>query len=100
MIHCKDKNPKELFEFCNRFSDFEHKVPLVAVPSSYPQIREEELVAANIQIVIYANHLLRSAYPSMIRTAESILKNGCSASASKKYCMPVSEILRLIPEHY
>ena len=100
MIHCKDKDPKELFEFCNLFKDFNHKVPLVAVPSSYPQIREEELEAANIKIVIYANHLLRSAYPSMIKTAESILQNTSSEEASKSFCMPISEILRLIPEDY
>ena len=84
----------------NLFKDLKHKVPLVAVPSSYPQIHEEELEAANIKIVIYANHLLRSAYPSMIRTAESILRNTSSAEASKNFCMPVSEILRLIPEDY
>ena len=100
MIHCKDKDPKELFEFCNLFKDFTNKVPLVAVPSSYPQIREEELEAAKIKIVIYANHLLRSAYPSMIRAAESILKNTSSAEASKSFCMPISEIIRLIPEDY
>ena len=100
MIHCKDKNPKELFEFCNKYNKFEQRVPLVAVPSSYPQIKEKQLEEADIKIVIYANHLLRSAYPSMVKTAESILENESSDSASKKYCMPVSEILRLIPEDY
>lgn len=100
MIHCKDKDPKNLFEFCKNYSSFDSKVPLVAVPSSYPQINEQQLEDANINVVIYANHLLRSAYPSMIKTAESILENQSSEFASNKYCMSISEILRLIPEDY
>jgi phosphoenolpyruvate phosphomutase len=100
MIHCKDKDPHELFSFCDRYKDFEKKVPLVAVPSSYPQITEKELHDIGINIVIYANHLLRSAYPAMVNVAKSILNNGSSEDASKNHCMSVSEILRLIPEDY
>ena len=100
MIHCKDKDPKDLFHFCKVYEDFGTKVPLIAVPSSYPQVTENLLQDAGIDIVIYANHLLRSAYPAMVKTAESILKHSSCKAASSKYCMPVSEILRLIPEDY
>jgi len=100
MIHCKDKNPKQLFEFCNEYKLFDTAVPLVAVPSSYPQISEDELESVGINVVIYANHLLRTAYPYMVKTAESILKTSSCEAASRNYCMPVSEILRLIPEDY
>ena len=100
MIHCKDKDPHELLSFCDRYKDFVKKVPLVAVPSSYPQITEKELHDIGINIVIYANHLLRSAYPAMVNVAKSILSNGSSEDASKNLCMPVSDILRLIPEDY
>ena len=100
MIHCKDKNPKDLFDFCKEYSNFESKVPLVAVPSSYPQVKEYELQKAGINVVIYANHLLRSAYPAMVKTAKSILENESCKEASSDYCMPVSEIIRLIPEDY
>ena len=75
-------------------------VPLVAVPSSYSQVTENELESAGINLVIYANHLLRSAYPHMVKTAESILKYSSCGHASNKYCMPISEILTLIPEDY
>ena len=100
MIHCKDKDPKDLFHFCKEYKDFTTKVPLIAVPSSYPQVTESVLQDAGVDVVIYANHLLRSAYPVMVKTAESILKNNSCDAASSKYCMPVSEILRLIPEDY
>ena len=96
MIHCKDKDPSELFEFCERYAKFETKVPLVAVPSTYSHVTEQELIDAGVNIVIYANHLLRSAYPAMVKTASSILQN-MMAHEAEEYCMPIKEILTLIP---
>ena len=51
---------------------------------------------AGVNIVIYANHLLRSAYPGMVKTAETILKHGRSKEA-EEFCMPIKDILNLIP---
>ncbi|MCX6802062.1 MAG: phosphoenolpyruvate mutase [Candidatus Diapherotrites archaeon] len=96
MIHSKEKDPKEIFEFCREYNKFKNKVPLVAVPSTYPQVKEKELAKAGISIVIYANHLIRSAYPAMVKTAETILKNERALEASKN-CMPIKELLTLIP---
>lgn len=96
MIHSKEKEPTEILEFCRRYSMFESKVPLIVVPSSYNEITERELINANVNIVIYANHLLRSAYPAMVKTAESILYNGRCHEAGN-LCMPIKEILELIP---
>ena len=96
MIHSKDKKPDEILEFCEEYKKFEYKVPLVAVPSTYDKVTEKELSKAGIRIVIYANHLLRSAYPAMVKTAESILKNGRSFEA-RKLCLPVEEVIELIP---
>jgi phosphoenolpyruvate phosphomutase len=97
MIHSKEKDPKQLFEFCEIYSRFENKVPLVAVPTTYSHITEKELIDKGVNVVIYANHLLRSAYPSMIKTAESILLNE-RAYESEQFCMPIRDILNLIPE--
>lgn len=96
MIHSKEKTPGEILEFCEAYKKFEHKVPLVAVPSTYNTITESELVEAGVDVVIYANHLLRSAYPAMVKTAESILKHERCAEADKENCMPIKEILTLI----
>ena len=97
MIHSKEKDPKQLFEFCDRYSKFENKVPLVAVPTTYNHITEKELVDRGINVIIYANHLLRSAYPGMIKAAESILLNE-RAYEAEQFCMPIRDILNLIPE--
>ncbi|MBU0628872.1 MAG: phosphoenolpyruvate mutase [Nanoarchaeota archaeon] len=96
MIHSKKKDFQEILEFCREYKQFENKVPLVAVPSTYSSITEEELIGAGVSIVIYANQLLRSAYPAMVNTAETILKNH-RALESEEQCMPIKEILSLIP---
>ena len=67
------------------------------MPTTFSHITEQELMALGVNVVIYANHLLRSAYPIMVKTAESILKYGSSKYASDKYCMSIKQILNLIP---
>ncbi len=96
MIHSKEKDGNEILEFCELFKGFEKQVPLVVVPSSYNHLYEEELIEAGANVVIYANHLLRSAYPAMVDTAKSILLNGRSKEVDEQ-CMSIKEILTLIP---
>ena len=67
------------------------------MPTSYAQVTETELSANGVNVVIYANHLIRSAYPAMVKTAESILMNERASEASEEFCMPIKEILHLIP---
>ncbi|MFC1920739.1 phosphoenolpyruvate mutase [Chloroflexota bacterium] len=98
MIHSKEKDGEEIIEFCEKYKSIDNRVPLVVVPSSYPQITEDRLKELGVNIVIYGNHLLRSAYPSMVKTAESILSNRNCQEASEKYCMPIDDIVTLIPE--
>lgn len=97
MIHSKDKSGEDIKEFCLRFREKDAHTPIVAVPTTYNQFTEEELAEWGINIVIYANHMLRSAYPAMVKCAESILTNSRSLEASEQYCMPIKQILNLIP---
>jgi phosphoenolpyruvate mutase len=96
MIHSKEKTPDEVLEFLRRYSEFTARVPVVAVPSTYNSITETELGNAGVNIVIHANHLLRSAYPAMVGTARSILIHERSHEA-REQCIPIGEILELIP---
>lgn len=96
MIHSRQKEPDEIFEFCDRYAEFAHKVPLVVVPSSYNKVTEEELIERGVNVVIYANHLLRAAYPAMVATARSILEHGRSAEADADL-LSIKDILELIP---
>ena len=83
MIHSKSDSPDEILKFLFEFRTFDLSTPLVVVPSTYSSVKEEVLHDAGANIVIYANQLTRSAYPAMMRTAESILENGRSLEAEK-----------------
>ena len=96
MIHSKDKNPKEIFKFAEKFKKKFKDVPLVAVPSSYNSVKDKQLENAGFNIVIYANHMLRAAYPAMQKVAFEILKNGRTYE-SEKSIMSIRKILELIP---
>lgn len=96
MIHSKQKTPEEIFVFCKAYRQFDKKVPLVAVPSSYSQIYEKDLIASGVNIVIYANHLIRSAYPAMFKTVKSILMNERSYEVEGEL-MPISELINFVP---
>ena len=96
MIHSRKKNPSEIFKFCKIYNKFNNRRPLVVVPSSYSQVTEQKLEKEGVNIVIYANHLLRSIYPNMVNTAKSILKNKRAFQIEKKL-LSIKNILELIP---
>lgn len=96
MIHSKHKTGDDIKEFCLRFREKDHTTPIVVVPTTYNHITEDELAEWGVNVVIYANHMLRAAYPAMVKCAESILANGRSYEAND-LCMPIKEILELIP---
>lgn len=97
MIHSRNKDGMDIKEFCQRFREKDNHTPIVAVPTTYNQFTEEELASWGINIVIYANHMLRSAYPAMVKCAQRILETSRSLEASEEFCMPIKQILTLIP---
>ena len=96
MIHSKSSKPKEIFEFSRKFKKLFPKVPLVSVPSSYNQVKENQLINEGFNVVIYANHMLRAAYPAMEKVALNILKYKRSYESDKNL-MSIKKILNLIP---
>ena len=96
MIHSKDSQPDEILNFCDSYKKLNTDVPLVVVPSTYGTITENQLSDAGVSIIIYANQLLRSAYPSMKNVAETILTSK-HASSVDNACMNIKDILTLIP---
>lgn len=97
MIHSKEKDGSEIKEFLRQFREFAKDIPVILVPTSYNQFTEEELNEWGADIIIHANHMLRSAYPAMKNCAEEILKYHRSQEASKDYCISIKEVLNLIP---
>ena len=97
MIHSRKKDPAEIFEFCEKFRAEDASTPIVVVPTSFNTVTEDEFAARGVNIVIYANQLTRSAFPAMQKVALSILENQ-RAKEADDMCMPIKEILTLIPE--
>ena len=95
LIHSKENTPKEIFQFAKEFKKSKNFIPLVSVPSTYSKVYEKDLIKNGFKLVIYANQLLRAAYPAMHNTAKNILEKGRAFDVDKKI-IPIKEIINLI----
>ena len=95
LIHSKEKTPAEIFSFAREFRKSKNFIPLVSVPSTYSKVYEKDLIKNGFKLVIYANQLLRAAYPAMQFTAKKILENNRAFEIEKKI-IPIKEIINLI----
>ena len=75
MIHSRSKSAQEVATFCTLFRAQDSTTPIVVVPSSYNTITEQELIELGVNVVIYANHMLRSAYPAMEKKLHNLFCN-------------------------
>ena len=99
MIHSRRKDPAEIFEFVEKFRKNDKVTPIVVVPTSFNTVTEEEFKERGVNIIIYANQLTRTGFPAMQEAAKTILKNH-RAKECDDVCMPIKDIIRLIPEDY
>ncbi len=97
MIHSRQKEPAEIFDFVEKFRNSDGETPIVVVPTSFNQVTEEEFKARGVNVVIYANQLTRTGFPAMQNAAKLILENH-RAKECDDICMPFKDIIRLIPE--
>ena len=97
MIHSRKKDPGEILTFCDRFRETDRTTPLVVVPSSFNSVTEDELASHGVNICIYANQLLRAAFPAMENAAKSILIHHRAQEIDSEL-MPIKQIITLIDE--
>jgi phosphoenolpyruvate phosphomutase len=81
LIHSKMKTPDEIFQFCDLYKG---KLPLVVIPTSYPDVTLNELKTHKVKMVIYANQTLRVAHQAMKDLLTQILNQDNLANISKK----------------
>ncbi|WP_234284768.1 phosphoenolpyruvate mutase [Campylobacter molothri] len=96
MIHSRHKDANEIIEFLKLFRSKDKDTPIVVVPTSFCSIKANELAQYGVNIVVYANHMIRSSFIAMQNIAREILKNDRSEESEEK-CMKIDEILNLIP---
>ncbi|MBY0335665.1 MAG: phosphonopyruvate hydrolase [Acetobacteraceae bacterium] len=74
LIHSKQKTPDEILAFCRAWPG---RVPLVLVPTSYPQLSFADVAAlGKVGLIICGNHAIRAAVAAMRDTFRSILAEG------------------------
>ena len=97
MIHSRKKDPSEIKEFIAKFREKDKTTPIVLVPTSFNTVYEDEWKQLGANVVIYANQLTRTGFPAMQNAAKTILENH-RAKECDDICMPIKDIITLIPE--
>ena len=96
MIHSRKKDPAEIFAFIEAFRQKEKHTYVVVVPTSFHSVTEEEFKRRGVNVVIYANQLMRATVPAIQNAARMILENH-RAQECDRVLMPFKDIIRLIP---
>ncbi|WP_333903166.1 phosphonopyruvate hydrolase [Achromobacter insolitus] len=74
LIHSRQSTPDEILSFV---SAWQGRVPLVLVPTAYPQLRESDIQAlGKVGLVIYGNHAIRAAAGAMRDVFARIRREG------------------------
>ena len=97
MIHSRKKEPTEIKEFIAKFRAKDTTTPIVLVPTSFNTVYEDEWKEMGANVIIYANQLTRTGFPAMQNAAKTILENH-RAKECDDLCMPIKDIITLIPE--
>jgi len=95
MIHSRKPFADEVAAFAKEFRAQYPSTSLVCVPTSFNSATFDELSSLGFNIVIYANHLLRAAFPAMRDVATAILRNGRTMEI-ERHCLSINEIVTLI----
>ncbi|MGI9265086.1 MAG: phosphoenolpyruvate mutase, partial [Gammaproteobacteria bacterium] len=91
LIHSALAVADEILEFMNRWGD---RCPVVIVPTKYYATPTDIFRDAGCSMVIWANHMLRSAVRAMQETAHDLYESQQLLALEDKI-VPVSEIFRL-----
>ena len=86
----------EVKEFCKRFRETDSMTPIFVSPIAYDQITEEELASWGVNVIVYANQMIRASIPAMEECVKSILTCGRCYESSKE-CISVEKLNTYIP---
>ncbi len=92
MIHSKKNDPAEVIRF---LEEWKENVPVVIVPTNYYTFTEEKIKNhPKVKMVIYANHVIRSAVTAIKKTLKEINEQKGIHTISEKL-IPVKELFEL-----
>jgi phosphoenolpyruvate phosphomutase len=91
LIHSKRPTPDEILAFMEQWP---YDCPVVIVPTMYPNTPSSVFESAGVSLVIWANHMMRSAITAMQRAAAQIYRDRTVRSLETEI-VAVKEIFRL-----
>jgi phosphoenolpyruvate phosphomutase len=94
LIHSRKSTPDEIITFCARWKKV-GRIPLVAVPTKYPEITSKELSKLGIKIAIFANQALRASVKAM-REVLTDMRKADKPGAAIPNIVPLDEVFRMV----
>jgi phosphoenolpyruvate phosphomutase len=91
LMHSKSRQPDEVITFLDRW---QHRAPVVVVPTTYYNWHVSEAAKAGVKMVIYANQALRASVSSMKQALIRVLDAGFSFPIEEEIAS-MREIFRL-----
>ena len=91
LIHSRQSSPAEIFAFLAEWSG---RSPVVLVPTKYWRTPTADFRARGVNVVIWANHLLRAAITAMQETAARIVDEESLLNV-EPHVAPLHEVFRL-----
>lgn len=91
VIHSKSPDAREILAFLQEWGN---RLPVVLVPTTYYRTPTEVFEEAGVSVIVWANHLLRSALAAMQGTARTIRAQRSLVSVEPAIA-PLQEVFRL-----
>jgi phosphoenolpyruvate phosphomutase len=93
LIHSKKISPQEVKEFIKEFRKVK-STPIVLVPTTYIEFDEKEMIKLGVNIVIYANHVLRSRI-KIQKEILTVLSKDKKLKNVENMVAPLEDVLKL-----
>lgn len=92
LVHSRDRSGREVLEFAESWGG---RLPLVAIPTAYPQVGAGELAAAGYRVVFFANQPLRAAFAAIEESLAEIAAGDSTAPIEDRIA-PVKAIFESV----
>ncbi|MDG4795539.1 isocitrate lyase/phosphoenolpyruvate mutase family protein [Micromonospora sp. WMMD1082] len=91
LVHSKDRTNRQVLEF---LAGWDERVPVVIVPTTYPDWHADDARRAGISMVIYANHGLRAMIRSTLDVLRTIREEGSTVPVEDEIAS-INDVFRL-----
>jgi phosphoenolpyruvate phosphomutase len=91
LVHSRMERADQVLEFAAKW---EGDVPLIAIPTTYHGVHEQELLDAGFQLVIYANQVIRAQVGAVSNMLSLLAAEGRAGSVESQI-VPIRDLFQL-----